>query len=171
MAIRGSLQDLKLPQTIATMNNNTGLIEVGLVEEVHTDKENTDKPVIMASAANAPFVISLGVIADEGDAQALPILPLLDASIEEMSCLDQILHIAVSHGPSAKSKEKKMAIHSVVQSKGEASTATATSCIAGIPAALFLAKNFAAVIEGRVAELENVLAVNVDQADAVENGV
>lgn len=49
MAIRGGFDDLKLPQTIATMNNNTGLIEVGLVEEVYTDKENTDKPVILKS--------------------------------------------------------------------------------------------------------------------------
>ena len=153
------------------MNNNTGLIEVGLVEEIHTDKENTDKPIILASAARAPFVISLGIIADEGDTQALPMLPLLDASIEEMCCLDQILHIAVSHGASLQSKEKKLAIHSVVQSKGEASYATATSCIAGIPAALFLAKNFGAVIEGRVAELESMTAESEAAERAVENGV
>jgi hypothetical protein len=34
--------NLEIPQTIATVNNNTGQIEIGLVEEVYTDKENTD---------------------------------------------------------------------------------------------------------------------------------
>ena len=49
------------------MNNNTQKIEVGLVEEVYTDKENTDKQIIMESAKNAPFIISLGLIIDENN--------------------------------------------------------------------------------------------------------
>lgn len=38
---------MELPQTIATVNNNTGSIEVGLVEEVYADKQNTDKPLTL----------------------------------------------------------------------------------------------------------------------------
>lgn len=110
-AIRGSFLDLKLPQTIATLNNNTGLIEVGLVEEIHPDKENTDKLVTLTSAERSPFVISLGIIADESDTQTLPLLPLLDASIEEMCCLDQILHVAISTKPN---NDKKLMIHAIV---------------------------------------------------------
>lgn len=103
------------------MNNNTGQIEVGLVEEVYTDKENTDTPVLLKSSQNAPHVISLGVIVDEGgDTEALPVLPLLDASPDEMLCLDQILHIAASLTSDEKVKNK-LKIHSIVQSKGEAS--------------------------------------------------
>lgn len=42
-AIRSAFGDLCLPQVIATMNANTNKIEVGLVEEVYTDKDNTDQ--------------------------------------------------------------------------------------------------------------------------------
>lgn len=42
LAARHAIKNMSLPQTIATLNNNTGKIEVGLVEEVYTDKENTD---------------------------------------------------------------------------------------------------------------------------------
>ena len=42
LCMRGAFKNLQLPQTIATLNNNTGKIEVGLVEEVYADKENTD---------------------------------------------------------------------------------------------------------------------------------
>ena len=41
-AIKNAFEDLQLPQVIATMNANTSKIEVGLVEEVYTDKDNTD---------------------------------------------------------------------------------------------------------------------------------
>ena len=41
-AVRSAFEDLQLPQVIATMNANTSKIEVGLVEEVYTDKDNTD---------------------------------------------------------------------------------------------------------------------------------
>ena len=41
-AIRSAFEDLCLPQVIATMNANTSKIEVGLLEEVYTDKDNTD---------------------------------------------------------------------------------------------------------------------------------
>lgn len=54
--------NLELPQTIATLNNNTGKIEVGLVEDVYADKENTDQPIVLKSVANVPIVISLGIV-------------------------------------------------------------------------------------------------------------
>lgn len=50
LAVKGAFLDLEFPQTIATLNNNTGKIEVGLVEEVYTDKQNTDQPVKIKSA-------------------------------------------------------------------------------------------------------------------------
>ena len=42
LCLRAAFVNLELPQTIATLNNLTGKIEVGLVEEVYADKENTD---------------------------------------------------------------------------------------------------------------------------------
>ena len=42
LCLRAAITNLQLPQTIATLNNLTGKIEVGLVEEVYADKENTD---------------------------------------------------------------------------------------------------------------------------------
>ena len=42
LAIRNAFNDLALPQVIATMNTNTDKIEVGLVEEVYPDRDNTD---------------------------------------------------------------------------------------------------------------------------------
>ena len=43
LAVRSAFLDLQLPQVIATMNANTNKIEVGLLEEVYTDKDNTDQ--------------------------------------------------------------------------------------------------------------------------------
>ena len=87
-AVRSAFINLELPQTIATMNNNTGKIEVGLVEEVYADRENTDKPIkVVDSVLKVPYVVSLGVAIDElaaaNDSQ-LPLIPLLDASEEEL---------------------------------------------------------------------------------------
>ena len=42
ICMRQALSNLELPQTIATLNNNTQKIEIGLVEEVYADRENTD---------------------------------------------------------------------------------------------------------------------------------
>ena len=42
-AVRNAFEDLCLPQVIATVNANTNKIEVGLLEEVYTDKDNTDQ--------------------------------------------------------------------------------------------------------------------------------
>lgn len=89
--IRSAFLNLELPQTIATANANTGKIEVGLVEEVYVDKENTDKPVkVVDDEAVVPFVVSLGLIADElaGAESALPVIVLIDSSDEELQCLD-----------------------------------------------------------------------------------
>ena len=41
-SVFSAFEDLCLPQVIATMNANTNKIEVGLLEEVYTDKDNTD---------------------------------------------------------------------------------------------------------------------------------
>ena len=41
-AVRSAFEDLCLPQVIATLNANTNKIEMGLMEEVYTDKDNTD---------------------------------------------------------------------------------------------------------------------------------
>jgi len=38
LCMRQAFVNLELPQTIATVNNNTGKIEVGLVEEVYADQ-------------------------------------------------------------------------------------------------------------------------------------
>jgi len=77
--------NLEIPQTIATVNNNTGQIEIGLVEEVYTDKENTDQPLVLKSKDHAPFVISVGVINMEGDASPMVIV---DANQTELNCVD-----------------------------------------------------------------------------------
>jgi len=41
-AVRAATQNLMLPQVIATLNHNSNRIEVGLVAEIYTDKDNTD---------------------------------------------------------------------------------------------------------------------------------
>jgi len=50
-AIRSAFQDLCLPQVIATLNSNTNKIEMGLMEEVYTDKDNTDQLQTIASTS------------------------------------------------------------------------------------------------------------------------
>lgn len=42
LCVRAAIQNLSLPQVIATLNTNSNKIEVGLVEEIYTDKSNTD---------------------------------------------------------------------------------------------------------------------------------
>ena len=42
LAIRAAFLSLQLPQVIVTTNENTGKIEVGLLEEIYEDQENTD---------------------------------------------------------------------------------------------------------------------------------
>jgi len=49
-AIRAAFLDLSLPQVLATLNANTNKIEVGLVEEVYTDQDNTDQLVQIKSS-------------------------------------------------------------------------------------------------------------------------
>mmetsp|Transcript_17633 Transcript_17633/g.29787 ORF Transcript_17633/g.29787 Transcript_17633/m.29787 type:complete len:100 (+) Transcript_17633:325-624(+) len=51
LSIRYAFEDLELPQTITTLNNNTGKIEVDLVQDVYADKENTDQPVLLNSCS------------------------------------------------------------------------------------------------------------------------
>ena len=56
-----------MPQVIATMNANTSKIEVGLLEEVYTDKDNTDQLVSISSTKSMPFVVSIAILRDEID--------------------------------------------------------------------------------------------------------
>ena len=88
--MRAAYGSLQLPQTIATLNNLTGKIEVGLVEEVYADKENTDQPIILKSSKHSPFIISVAVIRNEmtelEDGQKL--LVILDPDQLEMQCVD-----------------------------------------------------------------------------------
>ena len=49
-AVRAAFNDLALPQVIATLNSNTNKIEVGLLEDVYTDRANTDALVKLKSA-------------------------------------------------------------------------------------------------------------------------
>lgn len=48
-------------------NNNTGKIEVGLVEEIYEDQENTDKLERLKSSNKAPYLISIGFVRDEAE--------------------------------------------------------------------------------------------------------
>ena len=138
--MRGAFKDLQLPQTIATLNNNTGKIEVGLVEEVYADKENTDQLIKIKS--ESPFIVSIGVIRD---AACDEMLILLDPDQVEMQCIDQTIHIAI---------DSRLKVHSMTQSKGDGSDES--DCVPGIPANLFLAKNLKNSLQERVKELESV---------------
>ena len=81
--IRGAFQNLSLPQVIATLNSNTNKIEVGLVEEVYTDRQNTDQLLSLPSVKQSPFVVSVAVVRD--DQQDLVIL---DFDSVEIQCVD-----------------------------------------------------------------------------------
>jgi exosome complex RNA-binding protein Rrp42 (RNase PH superfamily) len=63
-AVRSAFSDLALPQVIATLNSNTNKIEVGLVEEVYTDRANTDALVKLKSAESAPYIVSVAIVRD-----------------------------------------------------------------------------------------------------------
>ena len=89
--MRSAFCDLALPQVLATLNSNTNKIEVGLVEEVYPDKDNTDQLVVLKSVKSCPFVVSIGIIRDEVDGD----LVVLDCDENEVQCVDQILHVAV----------------------------------------------------------------------------
>ena len=89
--MRSAFCDLALPQVLATLNSNTNKIEVGLVEEVYPDKDNTDQLVVLKSVKSCPFVVSIGIIRDEVDGD----LVMLDCDENEVQCVDQILHVAV----------------------------------------------------------------------------
>jgi len=73
-----------LPQVLATLNSNTNKIEVGLVEEVYPDKDNTDQFVVLKSIKSCPFVVSIGIIRDEVDGD----LVVLDCDENEVQCVD-----------------------------------------------------------------------------------
>lgn len=73
-----------MPQVLATLNSNTNKIEVGLVEEVYPDKDNTDQLVVLKSIKSCPFVVSIGIIRDEVDGD----LVVLDCDENEVQCVD-----------------------------------------------------------------------------------
>lgn len=83
-AIRSAFQDLCLPQVIATLNANTNKIEMGLMEEVYADKDNTDQLQTIASTQNMPHVISVAVLRDEIDGDLI----VLDCDSVEIQCVD-----------------------------------------------------------------------------------
>ena len=82
--MRSAFCDLALPQVLATLNSNTNKIEVGLVEEVYPDKDNTDQLVVLKSVKSCPFVVSIGIIRDEVDGD----LVVLDCDENEVQCVD-----------------------------------------------------------------------------------
>jgi hypothetical protein len=82
--VRSAFCDLALPQVLATLNSNTNKIEVGLVEEVYPDKDNTDQLVVLKSVKSCPFVVSIGIIRDEVDGD----LVVLDCDENEVQCVD-----------------------------------------------------------------------------------
>ena len=82
--MRSAFCDLALPQVLATLNSNTNKIEVGLVEEVYPDKDNTDQLVVLKSVKACPFVVSIGIIRDEVDGD----LVVLDCDENEVQCVD-----------------------------------------------------------------------------------
>lgn len=64
-------------------NNNTGKIEVGLVEEIYEDQDNTDKLERLKSASKAPYLLSIGFIRDETED-----VVAYDADDFEIQCFD-----------------------------------------------------------------------------------
>jgi exosome complex RNA-binding protein Rrp42 (RNase PH superfamily) len=82
-AVRAAFSNLALPQVIATLNANTNKIEVGLVEEVYTDRANTDALVKLKSACDAPYIVSVAIVRD---AQADMVV--LDCDSVEIQCVD-----------------------------------------------------------------------------------
>ena len=120
---------------IATLNSNTNKIEVGLVEEVYPDKDNTDQLVKLKSAKAAPFVVSIGIIRDEVDGD----LVVLDCDETEVQCVDQILHVAV---------DAACRIFAFEQSRGQTRRQPCA-----MPANIFTMKNLSKVLKAKVAEL------------------
>ena len=137
-AIRTAALNLELPQVIATLNTNSNKIEVGLVEEIYTDKDNTDQLIKVKSAQKAPFIISVALMRDsEQD------IVVLDVDQTEIQCVDQILHMAVG---------KDLQIGGFIQSKGMNSKKQ--PC--GLPAAIFSSKNVKAILSDKVRQLSRL---------------
>lgn len=135
LAIRSAFQDLALPQVIATVNSNTNQIEVGLVEEVYPDKDNTDQLVMLKSAQNAPFVVTVGLLRDEVDGDLI----VLDCDETEVQCVDQLLHIAV---------DQACRVYAFEQSRGQTRKQPCA-----MPANIFTVKNLSNVLKAKVKEL------------------
>lgn len=64
MAVRLAMNNLRLPQVITTLNANSNKTEIGLVEEIYTDRENTDQTVELKSANEAPVIVSVALVHD-----------------------------------------------------------------------------------------------------------
>lgn len=54
------------------------------MEEVYTDKDNTDQLQTITSSAQMPFVVSVGVLRDEVDGDLI----VLDCDSVEIQCVD-----------------------------------------------------------------------------------
>jgi exosome complex RNA-binding protein Rrp42 (RNase PH superfamily) len=83
MAIRYAVNDLRLPQVIATLNANSNKTEIGLVEEIYTDRQNTDQTQKLKSAEQAPYVVSVALVHDTDRD-----IVVLDADATETQCVD-----------------------------------------------------------------------------------
>lgn len=91
LAVREAAQDMRLPQVVATVNHNSNKIEVGLVEEIYTDRDGADQLMPVEKCENAPYVVTVGVLrGNQSD------VVLLGLDQIETQCVDQLLHIAVS---------------------------------------------------------------------------
>ena len=63
-----------------------------MVEEIYTDKDNTDQLVTLKSAARAPYIVTVAVMRDaRGDD-----IVIMDCDSLECQCVDQLVHFCVS---------------------------------------------------------------------------
>lgn len=75
------------------MNANTNKIEIGLIEEVFPDRQNTDEPMKLKSTQDAPFFLSVGIL--RGIESSGGDLIVMDLDSVEIQCIDQVLHLLV----------------------------------------------------------------------------
>ncbi|CDW84684.1 UNKNOWN [Stylonychia lemnae] len=136
LAIRSAFLDFQLPSVNATLNNNTGKIEVGLVEEIYEDQENTDKLETLKSAKNSPYILSIGFIRDEAED-----VVVIDADDQENQCFDQLLHISV---------DNNLRIYGIEQSKGRSLQSGLLS------SKFFLQGNLTKILKPKIIEFERI---------------
>jgi hypothetical protein len=65
-------------------NENTGKIEVGLTEEIYEDQDNTDSLKSLKSAAQAPYILSIGFARNPAGEDSI----VIDCDEVELQCVD-----------------------------------------------------------------------------------